>query len=162
MKIEDILNSYNDDRLTREQALFTSVFIVQNRLQNSCEKIQNELSMKQWLLLTMISVCPEPHTLSNIGRIMGCSRQNIKKLITILEQKDYVMIQEGSNNSLCVKLTDKVENYSKEIGKEQVKLLNLLFKEFNDEELKQLFNMIFKIYSGLNNIEKYVEENNYE
>lgn len=162
MKIEDILKNYNEDRLTMEQALFTSVFIIQNRIQNSGEKIQKELSMKQWLLLTMVSVCPEPHTLSNIGRMMGCSRQNVKKLVTTLEEKGFVMIQEGSNNSMCVELTGKVEKYSKEIGREQVELLNLLFEEFNDEELKQLFNMLLKIYSGLNNIEKYVGENNHE
>ena len=120
MKIEDVVAKYNTDRLTREQALFTSIFIIQNRLQNSGERIQNELSMKQWLLLTMISVCPEPHTLSNIGRLMGCSRQNVKKLITTLEKKGYVIITEGSNNSICVELTNKVNKYSNAIGKKQI------------------------------------------
>lgn len=162
MKIEDVVAKYNTDRLTREQALFTSIFIVQNRLQNSGERIQNELSMKQWLLLTMISVCPEPHTLSNIGRLMGCSRQNVKKLITTLEKKGYVIITEGSNNSICVELTNKVNKYSNDIGKKQIELLNLLFQEFSDNEIETLFNMLLKLYSGLGYVESFSGGINYE
>lgn len=162
MKIEDVVAKYNTDRLTREQALFTSIFIIQNRLQNSGERIQNELSMKQWLLLTMISVCPEPHTLSNIGRLMGCSRQNVKKLITTLEKKGYVIITEGSNNSICVELTNKVNKYSNAIGKKQIELLNLLFQEFSDNEIETLFNMLLKLYSGLGYVESFSGGINYE
>lgn len=162
MKIEDVVAKYNTDRLTREQALFTSIFIVQNRLQNSGERIQNELSMKQWLLLTMISVSPEPHTLSNIGRLMGCSRQNVKKLITTLEKKGYVIITEGSNNSICVELTNKVNKYSNDIGKKQIELLNLLFQEFSDNEIETLFNMLLKLYSGLGYVESFSGGINYE
>jgi DNA-binding MarR family transcriptional regulator len=162
VKIEDVVAKYNTDRLTREQALFTSIFIIQNRLQNSGERIQNELSMKQWLLLTMISVCPEPHTLSNIGRLMGCSRQNVKKLITILEKKGYVIITEGSNNSICVELTNKVNRYSNDIGKKQIELLNLLFQEFSDNEIETLFNMLLKLYSGLGYVESFSGGINYE
>ena len=162
MKIEDVMKRYNTDRLTREQALFTSIFIIQNRLQNSGERIQNELSMKQWLLLTMISVCPEPHTLSNIGRLMGCSRQNVKKLITTLEKKGYVIITEGSNNSICVELTNKVNKYSNDIGKKQIEFLNLLFQEFSDNEIETLFNMLLKLYSGLGYVESFSGGINYE
>ena len=162
MKIEDVVAKYNTDRLTREQALFTSIFIIQNRLQNSGERIQNELSMKQWMLLTMISVCPEPHTLSNIGRLMGCSRQNVKKLITTLEKKGYVIITEGSNNSICVELTNKVNKYSNDIGKKQIELLNLLFQEFSDNEIETLFNMLLKLYSGLGYVESFSGGINYE
>ena len=108
MKLEDILDEYNNDRLTREQALFTSIFVIQNRIQTAGEKIQNELSMKQWLLITIISVCPKPHTLTNIGRMMGCSRQNVKKLVMVLEEKGYIKAINGSNNSLFIELTDKV------------------------------------------------------
>jgi DNA-binding MarR family transcriptional regulator len=160
MKLEEILDNYNDNNLSREQAIFTSLFVIQNRLQTACEKIQNELSMKQWLLLTIVSVCPTPHTLTNIGRMMGCSRQNVKKLVSILEAKDYIEIVKGNNNSVCIELTDKVNEYSNEIGFKQIKILELLFKDFSEEETKLFFNMIKKMYSGLKRIEEYVGEDN--
>lgn len=160
MKIEQILQNHNIDKLNREQAIFTSIFVMQNRLQNAGEKIQNDLSMKQWLLLTIISVCQQQHSLSNIGRLMGCSRQNIKKLILTLEKKGYVKILKGRNNSVFVELTDKVDKYSKEIGQKQITFLKTLFQEFNDKQIEQLFNMFLKLYIGIEKVEKYVEENN--
>lgn len=153
MRIEEIMNDYNTDRLTRMQTLFTSIFVIQNRLQNAGEKIQKELSMKQWLLLTIISECPKPHTLSNIGRMMGCSRQNIKKLVNSLELKGYVVIDEGVNNSVCVELTNKVNDYLMEIGSKQIEFLNVLFMEFSDKEIELFFNMFNKLYKGLNLLE---------
>lgn len=162
MKIEDIVANYNTDRLAREQALYTSIFVIQNRLQNSGERIQNELSMKQWLLLTIIRVCPQPHTLSNIGRLMGCSRQNVKKIILTLEKKGYVNTIGGSNNSVCVELTNKVMEYSKEVEQKQIEFLNLLFKEFDNDEIEKLFNMLLKLYSGLGYVEDFSRGVNYE
>lgn len=160
MRLEDILDDYNNDTLSREQAIYTSFFVIQNRLQTSGEKAQSELSMKQWLLLTIVSVCPKPHTLTNIGKMMGCSRQNVKKIITLLETKGYIEIIEGTNNSLCIELTNKVQSYSNEIGFKQMKMLELLFSEFNDDQIKLFFNMVQKIYIGLEKVEKYVGDNN--
>ncbi|MBR6072404.1 MAG: hypothetical protein IKP77_06230 [Acholeplasmatales bacterium] len=160
MRLEDILDDYNNDTLSREQAIYTSFFVIQNRLQTSGEKAQSELSMKKWLLLTIVSVCPKPHTLTNIGKMMGCSRQNVKKLITLLETKGYIEIIEGTNNSLCIELTNKVQSYSNEIGFKQMKMLELLFSEFNDDQIKLFFNMIQKIFIGLEKVEKYVGDNN--
>ena len=153
MKIEEIMNDYNTDRLSRMQTLFTSIFVIQNRIQNAGEKIQKELSMKQWLLLTIISVCPKPHTLSNVGRIMGCSRQNVKKLVNSLELKGYVIVENGTNNSVCIELTNKVNEYLMEIGNKQIEFLNILFKEFTDKEIELFFSMFNKLYKGLNSLE---------
>ena len=146
MRIEEIMNDYNTDRLSRMQALFTSIFVMENRIQNASEKIQDELSMKQWLLLTIISVCPKPHTLSNIGRMMGCSRQNVKKLITTLEKKGYVTIDEGVNNSVCVELTNKLYEYSNEVGSRQIELLNTLFSDFSDKEVELFLYIVLESY----------------
>ena len=80
MKMEALFEKYGYDTQHKEQAVFASIFILQNRLQTAGEKLQTEISMKQWLLLAMAECCPEPRTLTNIGELMGCSRQNIKKL----------------------------------------------------------------------------------
>ncbi len=80
MKMEELFEKYGCDTQHKEQAVFASIFILQNRLQTAGEKLQTEISMKQWLLLAMAECCPEPRTLTNIGELMGCSRQNIKKL----------------------------------------------------------------------------------
>ena len=76
---------YGQNDLSKKQAIFASIFVIQNRLQTACEKVQQEITMRQWLLLAMAEICDKPKTLSNIGRLMGCSRQNVKNLAAALE-----------------------------------------------------------------------------
>lgn len=157
-----LLEEYDCDKMHRIQAIFSSIFVIQNRLQTAGEKIQTEISMKQWLLLAMIAACPKPHTLTNLGRLMGCSRQNVKKLATTLEDKDFVCFVDGENNSVHIELTQKVAGYVSEIGERHTHTLQLLFSEFTDEEIKQLFHLYKKLYTGIEKVENYAKELEYE
>lgn len=158
MKLEELFETYNCDTQHRVQAIFSSIFVLQNRMQTVCEKLQTEISMKQWLLLTMTACCPEPRTLTNVGKLMGCSRQNIKKLALALEKKGFIRLSSGGNNSVCIELTDKVSEYANEIGERHLQSLKLLFADFSEKEIEQLFCLYAKLYAGINRIEKYAEE----
>lgn len=158
MKTTELFDTYNRDTLHRTQAIFSSIFVLQNRMQTAGEKLQPQISMKQWLLLAMTACCPEPRTLTNIGDLMGCSRQNVKKLVSSLEKKGYVQLVSGSNNSVHIVLTDKVNQHMEEFGERHLQVLKLLFKDFSDKEIKQLFFLYKKLYAGMERVEKYVEK----
>ncbi len=107
-------NSFNTDTLHRTQGLFASIFILQNRMQTAGDKIQTKISMKQWLLLAMVESCPTAPSLTNLGRLMGCSHQNIKKLASALEKQGFVCLSPSDKNgivkkSLVTELTEKLE-----------------------------------------------------
>ena len=127
-------------------------------MQTAGEKLQTKISMKQWLLLAMTACCPEPRTLTSIGNLMGCSRQNVKKLALALEKKGFVHLQLSNNNSVLVELTEEVQRYTEEIGERQMKALSLLFSDFSEEEIEQLFFLYSKLYTGLERVENYAEE----
>ena len=156
--MNELFEQFNCDTLHRMQAIFSSIFVLQNRMQTAGEKLQTQISMKQWLLLAMTACCPEPRTLTNIGNLMGCSRQNVKKLALVLEKKGFVHLQLSSNNSVLVELTEDVQCYAEEIGERQMKALSLLFADFSEEEIKQLFFLYSKLYTGLERVENYAEE----
>ena len=158
MKVNDFFETFGCDTQHRVQAIFSGIFLLQNRMQTAGEKLQTEISMKQWLLLVMTECCPEPRTLTNIGNLMGCSRQNIKKLALALEKKGFVRLLLGVNNSVCVELTDKVNAYAQEIGGRNLQALSLLFADFSEDEIKQLFQLYTKLYAGVERVEQYVEE----
>lgn len=158
MKSDELFEAYNCDTEHRVQAIFSSIFVLQNRMQTAGEKLQTEISMKQWLLLAMTACCSEPRTLTNVGNLMGCSRQNVKKLAAALEKKGFVRLLSGGNNSVCIELTDKVKEYTDEIGERHLKTLKLLFADFSEDEIQQLFNLYAKLYAGINRVEKYAEE----
>ena len=156
--MNELFEQFNCDTLHRMQAIFSSIFVLQNRMQTAGEKLQTQISMKQWLLLAMTACCPEPRTLTNIGNLMGCSRQNVKKLALALEKKGFVHLQLSNNNSVLVELTEEVQRYTEEIGERQMKALSLLFADFSEEEIGQLFFLYSKLYPGLERVENYAEE----
>lgn len=158
MKIDEIFEQYDCDTEHRMQAIFSSIFVLQNRMQTAGEKLQTQISMKQWLLLVMTACCPEPRTLTNVGNFIGCSRQNIKKLALALEKKGFVRLLSGGNNSVCIELTDKVDQYAEEMGERHLQSLKLLFLDFTEEEIEQLFRLYAKLFAGMERIEKYAEE----
>ena len=125
--MDDIFEEYDCDTEHRVQAIFSSIFVLENRMQTAGEKLQTQISMKQWLLLAMAACCPDPRTLTNVGNLMGCSRQNIKKLALALEKKGFVRLLLGVNNSVLIELTDKVDQYDKESEKKKNVYCNRCF-----------------------------------
>ncbi len=155
---KQLFEEYDCDTPHRIQAIFSSIFVMQNRMQTAGEKIQTEISMKQWLLLAMTGSCPEPRTLTSLGTLMGCSRQNVKKLALALEKQGYVRLVLGGNNSVQIELTEKVAEYAKEMEERHAQTLQLLFKDFSEEEIKQLFHLYSKFYAGIERVENYAKE----
>lgn len=154
---QNLLEQYDCDTPHRVQALFSGIFIQQNKLQTACEKIQTGLTMKQWLLLAMLECCDEPRTLSNVGRLMGCSRQNVKKLADSLVEKGYLTICSGRNHAVCLNPTGKVAEYSSEMSLRRETALRLLFSDFSEEEIAQLYRLQGKLYAGIAAVEKYAK-----
>ena len=153
--IAQLLNEFDCDTPHRVMALFCSIFIQQNRMQTACEKIQTDMSMKQWLLLAMLEQCPEPKTLTRVGKLMGCSRQNIKKLAAALAQKGYLTLTEGANNAVCLEETEKVAAYSAQMDDRRSQVLRLLFADFSEEEIAQFYALHRKLYVGIRRVEEY-------
>ena len=137
---------YGQDDLSKKQAIFASVFVIQNRLQTACEKVQQEITMRQWLLLAMAEICDKPKTLSNIGRLMGCSRQNVKNLAAALEKKNFVRLIESTNNSTLIEITEIAKEYLLAMAEKQNDVLNSLFAPFNEMEINALFDLQNKPY----------------
>jgi len=152
--MKDLYNSYAENPLMKMQALFASFFILQNRIQTAYEKEKDDITMKQWLMLTMISACPKPHTLTNVGKYMGCSRQNTKQLAMALSKKGYVRLILGTQNTVNIELTEKAVEYDIESAKRNETVLRLLFSDFSEEELSSFYELYKKLYTGVEKIEK--------
>ena len=148
---------YGQDDLSKRQAIFASIFVIQNRLQTACEKVQQEITMRQWLLLAMAEICDKPKTLSNIGRLMGCSRQNVKNLAAALEKKNFVRLVESTNNSTLIEITEIAKKYLLAMTEKQNDVLNSLFAPFNKMEINALFDLQNKLLDGVKTVEKYAK-----
>jgi DNA-binding MarR family transcriptional regulator len=160
--MKELFAQFDNNALTRMQAIFASIFILQNRLQTVYEKNQGDLTMKQWLLIAITEICPKPHTLTNISKYMGCSRQNVKQLATALAKKGYARLLLGAQNSVHIELTEKVATYEKKMGSKSENILRMLFSEFNEEEISLFYQFYAKLYMGVERIENDQNENENE
>lgn len=160
MELKQLMEDYADNEIMRRQGIFASIFLIQNRLQTACDKLDEEITMKQWLLLAMAGTVESPMSLTDLGRLMGCSRQNVKKIAASLEQKNFLRLErrDGDSRAVCVVLEEKVKEYTERVGLMQQRVLELLFHEFTDEETCALYQGIMKLQENISEIEKYVEE----
>lgn len=147
--------NYGASTMHKKQALFASVFVAQNRLQTAGEKVQTEISMRQWHLLAMTQVCEKPKTLTEIGKLMGCSRQNVKNLASALRKKGFVDFAYGANNAVLIEITEKAQRYLSSMEDRHNEVLAHLFSEFSDREIDAFFDLQNKFLDGLARVERY-------
>ena len=157
--MKELYKQFEKNSLTQMQAIFASIFIFQNRFQTAYEKEQDDLTMKQWLMLAMVNICPKPHTLTNVGYYLGCSRQNTKQLAMALSKKGYIRLVLGNQNSVNIEFTDKVAEYEKNMSERHAEVLRFLFSDFSEEEISQLYQLYAKLYAGLERLENQAEGN---
>lgn len=91
---------------------------------------------------------------------MGCSRQNVKKLANSLEKKGFIksITKEFDNRATCILLDKKMNEYILRVGEMQDNVLKILFEDFSEEEIRQYFYLVSKMYSSIEKVEKYTEE----
>ncbi len=164
MDAHDLIQKFSDTTENQQKAIFNTLFISANRLQTLFDSRIPDLTLKQFLLLsTLRQVSGNRNmTLTQLGEILGCSRQNIKKLARILEQKGYITIVQSPDDSraLCAVPTEKADGYFKNEFAVYVKELELLFEGFTPDEVESLFLLLAKLHDGIGILEKKTEREN--
>ncbi len=162
MDARDLIQKFSDTTENQRKAIFNTLFISANRLQTLFDSRIPDLTLKQFLLLSTLRQTDGKLTLTQLGSILGCSRQNIKKLACILEQKGYITIVQSPDDSraLCAMPTEKADGYFKNEFAVYVKELELLFEGFSPDEVESLFLLLAKLHDGIGILEKKTEKEN--
>ena len=116
--------------------------------------------MKQFMLLSIVRQLPEQLTFTQLGDILGCSRQNIKKLADALEKKGFITIQQSSSDAraMCICPAKKAEEYFQEEFSVYQKELKYLFEVYTEKELEQFFRLLMRLYAGIENLQRSITE----
>lgn len=154
--IQELTARYSDTTEKRQRAIFSALFIATNKLQTLFDKNIPQLSLKQFMLLAMVRQSEEQLTFTQLGNILGCSRQNIKKLAEILEKKGFITIQQSPQDPRAMSIfpTAKVEQYFENDFSQYQEELKYLFEVYTEEEVETLFVLLSKLYAGIENLEK--------
>ncbi len=154
--VKDLMKRFSDTTENRRKAIFSNLFIAGNRLQTIFDNNIPQISLKQFMLLSIVRQSGEPLTFTQLGSILGCSRQNIKKLAEILEKKGFIIIQQSplDPRAMCICPTEKVNDYFENDFSKYQEELKYLFEVYTDEEIETFFILLSKLYAGMENLEK--------
>lgn len=157
MNIQHLIETFSKNRDSQQRAIFSSLFILGNRLQTSFDKLDPAVTLKQFMLLTMVKNAPEEGlTLTQIGELLGSSRQTAKKLALALEKKQLVKIQQSTHDKrkTLLSITPEGLAYFAKVADLHRTALGRLFEGYSDEELEQFFTIFMKLYEGVEELEQ--------
>lgn len=160
MNFDDLIIRFSDTTENREKAIFNTLLIVGNKLQTIFDSRISEITLKQFMLLSLVRQSKEQLTFTQMGNLLGCSRQNIKKLADVLCKKGFITIQQSPRDTraMCICPTEKVNSFFQNDFAKYQQELRYLFEVYTDEEIKTLFTLLMKLYSGIENLENKTSE----
>lgn len=156
MELNDLVIRFSNTRENQSKAIFSTLFIAGNKLQTLFDKHIPEISLKQFMLLSIVRQSKEQLTFTQLGNLLGCSRQNIKKLASVLEKKGFITIQQSLYDTRAMRIcpTEKVNDYFQNDFLKYQEELKYLFEVYTDKEIETLFILLSKLYTGIENLEK--------
>ena len=164
MLTDELTAKFSDTTVNRRKAVFSTLFIAGNRLQTLFDSHIPELSLKQFMLLAIVRQSSELLTFTRLGSLLGCSRQNIRKLGDALVKKGFATIRQSPDDTraMCICSTEKADEYFENSFAEYQEELQYLFEVYTEVEIETLFALLSKLYAGIENLEmkaKMREEN---
>lgn len=156
MQLQDLVTRFSTSTENRQKAIFSTIFIVGNKLQTLFDHRIPAVSLKQFMLLSVARQSEEPLTFTQLGELLGCSRQNIKKLAEALQKKGFVQLEQSPRDTraMCIRPTPRADTFfRKEFAQYQTNL-NDLFEVYTEEEIETLFVLLSRLYTGVEHLEE--------
>lgn len=90
-------------------------------------------------------------TLSEVAKVMGTSRQNLKQLAIKLENKDLLKIEKDENDSRIIRLsiTKKSEEFWEKRQDKDIEFITNLFKGLTLDEIDAMYKGFNKLYDNI-------------
>ena len=155
MNIDNLISKFSDSTEKQQRLIFNSLFIITNKLQTIFDNHIPELSLKQFLLLSTVRQSEEPLAFTQLGELLGCSRQNIKKIADVLMKKGFVTIEKSHTDPRAMYIcpTEKADAYFQTDFSEYQGELKYLLNVYTEDEVKTLFTLLPMLYKGIEYLE---------
>lgn len=108
----------------------------------------DDLTIKQlMLMMVIVGAFDEDPTIKQISTAMTTSHQNVKALLTQLENKGFVNIYQDTNDKRVsrVRMNKEKQDYWVERDKKDLDILITLFEGISTEDLQSMQNVLMKL-----------------
>lgn len=147
---EEIKEEYSAERLEMEKYILVVLFLIQQRWGYVIGKDLSEdrITTKQWLMMIVIAnAFNHAPSMQEVADAMSITHQNVKQLAVRLEDRGFLKIERDPDNRriLRLKITEECQQYWEKRSPEDIKSINALFKDLNDTEMKNFFEIMGKL-----------------
>ncbi|MFC4597247.1 MarR family winged helix-turn-helix transcriptional regulator [Cohnella hongkongensis] len=136
--------------------LFASIFLSANRLQALGDRLDEQVTVKQWLLIAILfKSMPAKLSVKEVARIAGATHQNVMQMTRSLEDKGFLEIRTDPDDRRIkrIGLTSRCLAYFRTREDRETAFLNELFAGFDGTELKQFHQLIGRLMSNISRME---------
>lgn len=141
------------ETLSDIEYIFGSIFALSNRLQRLGDKLNDYMTMKQWLMIAAISKSEsQALTIGETAALIGTSHQNIKKMAVILQKQGFLALTRHPSDARAtvISLTDYCREYFARRSDTETSFLEAVFHSFDSEAISGL-------HQGLRLLEQNIE-----
>ena len=150
---------YDFEKMDEKYIIFGNIFLLSNRLQTVMDSNIEELTAKQWLTAMMLGMFDEPPTLKKLAKICDSSHQNIKQIVSKLELKGFIHIENDSKDLRAMRIvtTDKWAKWNENNNENSIRFIAKMFENLTEEEISIMSRAQLKIYKNLENMEENIK-----
>ena len=148
MKISDI-------EMPDTAFIYGAIHLLANRMQAIGDKIDPDISTKQWFVLAVVTKYGEtPPNIGDVANALGTSRQNIKKIAAILERHGFLRLERKKDDKRTIQLflTEQCRTYLKGREQQENEYLEKIFSGFTHEALAGLRKGLNKLIVNMEKI----------
>lgn len=149
------------NEIEKKAYIFGGMLTLANRLQVLGDKLDENVTLKQWLLIAIISKHGRPSpTISEVAEMIGNSRQNVKKMALILEKRGFVSLIKDDQDARIyrIHLTPKCIAYFESRGDKEAQFMEALFDEFDENLTSGLYEGVMKLAYNITRMENTHDE----
>ena len=146
------MNTIETNNMPKTAFVYGAIHLLANRMQILGDKIDPTISTKQWFVLATVSKFNEtPPNIGDVAKLLGTSRQNIKKMADTLEQRGYLRLEKDQNDLRSTKLflTVSCYDYFKSREQKENEYINNLFLDIDNEMLDTLCRSMNKLIENI-------------
>ena len=156
MDLNDLTVRFSSSVEDQRKAIFSTLFIAGNKLQTLFDNHIPQVSLKQFMLLSIVRQSKEQLTFTQLGDLLGCSRQNVKKLADVLVKKGFITLRRSPHDTraACICPAEKAEDFFVNDFWKYQEELKYLFEVYTDQEVETLFRLLSRLYAGIENLER--------
>ncbi|WP_092561049.1 MarR family winged helix-turn-helix transcriptional regulator [Anaeromicropila populeti] len=141
----------NISSVSEEYGIYGMLFSLSNRIQTIGDKEFDDITMKQHFMMIALEMFEQPPALTEMGAVIGCSYQNVKRMAEHLQKEQYLTIEKDGidKRKLLLKSTGKFEKMACDQREKTVKFMENLYRNITQKEMEITLRTLKKMDQNL-------------